>query len=137
MRTIAQLTDMDVFFNYGEPGSDLSLESESDLVIGLFQPRRSLFYNRRWGAGIQEYENHPNQSGLDVTMRFLIASFVGIRNNRVSQGQNNLPDRRLAASQNSIRFVKNGTDRDVEINYFEFDKLGGLNVTSVPIGRTL
>ena len=56
MKEISRLEDFDVFFYYGEPGSDLDLEIESDVLGGIIQPKRSLYYNRAEGCGVTEKE---------------------------------------------------------------------------------
>lgn len=111
-----ELPAWDQFFFYGK--GDLHEESVYDLNELLFQPKRSLFYNRRASAGVSEYENNPNGIGLQVFARFEIANAVAYRNSQVSDGSDNLPDRRIAVSQNSIGFEAKDGNLDVRVLYF-------------------
>jgi hypothetical protein len=47
--------DGDYFFYYGQV--DQRKEIEADLLTGIIQDKRSLFYARSYAAGIGEYEN--------------------------------------------------------------------------------
>ena len=137
MTPVTSLEDFDLFFFYGK--LDIELENEHDLVEGIVQPKRSLFYNRQDGTGIQQMENHPNIMALQITIRALITMFVGLRNTRVSDGRNGQRERRLAVSQNSIRFVKGkqGRELDVIINYISFNSFDRLQSTEAPVGVSI
>jgi len=133
--TPEQAGSFDNFFFYGE--ADIKRENESDLLIGLLQPKRSLFYNRRDGAGIKEYKNLPNGLQLQATLRFVIANYVAFRNTRVTGGENNTRDRRLAVSQNTIGFERRGGELDVIIQFIAFVDITRSEQTSVPVGKTI
>jgi hypothetical protein len=98
---------METFFYYGK--TELHQEIEADLNQGMTQEKRSLFYNRSFGAGVPEYENYPKGLSLEIGMRYDIASWVARRNLEVSNGTNGTRDRRAATSQNAITIT---TDSD-------------------------
>lgn len=137
MTPVTSLADFDLFFFYGQ--LDVELENEHDLIEGVVQPKRSLFYNRNDGTGVQQQGNHPNTMALHFAIRALITMFVGLRNTRVSDGRNGQRERRLAVSQNSIRFVKGGQGQelDIIINYISLNSFDRLQSTEAPAGSTI
>lgn len=95
------LTDLDIFFYYGQ--NSLEIETKSDLLLTLLQPKRSLFYNRSLdSAGIQDYENRPDGISLRINLPFDIVSVLSQRNQFVSNGESGNRDRRIAISQSTI-----------------------------------
>ncbi len=132
MSSLQQLSDIDIFFFFGD--NDLSLEIESELIRGILQPKRSMFYNRDEGAGIEDYENRPSGITFDIGLRYDIASWVSKNNARVTDGSGGYPDRRVAVSQNTIRIDRNKGQSDVSVYYIPFFNYQKPNVTSVQVG---
>jgi hypothetical protein len=96
--------------------------AQSDILRVLFQPRRSLFYYREFGAGIQDYENAPNDIMLQVLLRYRIVEAVVYRNRFVTDGSDDTIDRRIATSQNAINFVAGKGNLDIDIQFFLYSK---------------
>lgn len=135
MKEFSQLSDFDIFFFYGQ--SDLELENESDLIAGLLQPRRSLYYNRQDGCGISEKENYPLSLSLQIGMRYDVANWVAFRNTQVTDGSANTVDRRIAVSQNSVSFrqdMNKGTI-DLSVVYIPFGNFRKPDQILTSIGR--
>lgn len=109
--------DWDMFFYYGTNQLDINDEDEFDVVQGLMQPQRSLMYFRREGAGIPEFINMPGALSNYLLSRMYAVKWFAFRNNYISNGSDNLPDRRLITSQNiiGIQEVTKG-----ELNFFVF-----------------
>src|SRR4030042_340457 len=99
-KSFEQLKTMDYFFYYGQ--SPLDEEIRHDVILGIQQPRRSLFYNRTEGAGIPQIENHPNTLLLQIKIKSAIVSWIGRRNQEGSDGSQGTPNRMIAASQSTI-----------------------------------
>jgi hypothetical protein len=109
------LQDLDLFFYYGQ--NDLEIETKSDVLANIMQPKRSLFYNRALdSSGVQDYENMPAGLTLRINLPYDIVNSLSKRNQFVSNGENGSKDRRIALSQATIR---------TEID----SKLGNVNVT--------
>jgi len=132
MEALSKLASSDIFFYYGK--SDIELETEADIVIGLSQPKKSMFYARSEGCGVSEYGNFPNTLVMQVMARYDIAKWAAYRNENVSDGNENLPDRRVAISQNSVGFGKNRDELDVDVQYIRFANYK--NINKVSIGAT-
>jgi len=132
MRSIAELGDMDIFFYHGQ--NDLELEIEHDIISGLIQPKRSLFYNRADGAGIGEYEGHPNTIIMEVGLKYDMINWIARRNQIVGDGNSGTKDRRVVASQNSIKTIRTGDRIDIQLLYIPIYKIDQPVVTSIPIG---
>lgn len=123
MTSIDKLSDLDYFFFYGS--NELDLEIEHDIMQGLLQPKRTLFYFRDEGAGVFEYENYPAGYFMQVSLRYDIANWVAQRNTRVSDGTDNYPDRRVATSQAVIKVENLQGQVDITvlyIPYFSYEK---------------
>lgn len=118
MAEIEQLADFDLFFYYGD--NNLDLETQSDVLQVVVQPRRRLFYDRSNGAGIEDLENPPNNTLLDVAARFEVAAAVARRNLEVSSGESGTPDRRVATSQAVIEILRSRNAMDVAVLYVPF-----------------
>jgi len=112
------MTDIDYFFYYGL--TDQRAEIEADLSQGLMQSKRSMFYDRSFGAGVPEYENAPQGLALQVSLKYDIAAWVARRNQEVSDGSNGKRDRRAITSQNAIQIVQSGDGVDVMVLYIPF-----------------
>lgn len=123
MLPINQIKDFDNFFYYGL--QDVEAETEHDLILGLLQPKRSFFYNRQDGAGIQDYENHPNGLMIEIGMRYDIANWIARRNEVVGNGEGGTKERRVATSQNAIKI-----EREVQtLGVVSRRTLGSINVS--------
>ncbi len=119
----------DRFFYYSQ--NPLREEIEYDLRQGLFQPLRTLWYNRQDGAGIHESINLPNGLTLLINLRYNIVRWVAFRNTRVTDGNNNTKDRRIAVSQEFIDVQQKGQELNVDVLYipfFDFRKPENLNI---------
>lgn len=128
--TFEQLSDFDMFFYYGQ--NDLESENASDLLAGLLQSIRSMFYNR--SEGIDQKENYPNTLILTIGLKYSIINYVGYRNTQVGDGTNNTKDRRIAASQDSIKFDQdNQGNLDVTVYYISFVNYNELKNIKAPV----
>lgn len=117
--------DGDYFFYHGLV--DQRKEIEAELLQGIIQDKRSLFYDRSFGAGIAEYENTPGGLTLEVGMKYDIASWVARRNQEVSDGTNGTRDLRAITSQGAIKITQRQGEADVQIlylPYFDYQKPG-------------
>jgi hypothetical protein len=112
-RTFEQIKTIDYFFNYGK--SPLDEEIRHDVVLGLLQPKRSLFYDRADGAGIEDNEQHPSGIILQIEAKSSIVSWIGRRNTEVSNGTKGFPDRRIAASQETVDVVSDHKSGELDI----------------------
>jgi len=135
-RATEELKTIDYFFYYGL--SPLDEETKHDMVVGLLQPKRSLFYDRNDGAGVGEYENYPGSLVLQVDLRYSIAMWVSRRNGEVSKGNAGYPDRRVAVSQSTIS-VDVGTDSkagevDVGVSYIPYADYAKIQSVVFPAG---
>lgn len=116
--TIDEMSSWDLFFYYGQ--SDVDLEIQSDLMLLSIQPPRSLLYNNLESGGIAAYENYPNDINLQVHLRFSITDAVARKNRFIADGTDGYPERRIAVSQNSIRFTPLRGELDIEIFYIPY-----------------
>lgn len=132
MRNLTELSDINIFFYYGE--LDLDLEIESDIMQLLTQPKKSMFYNRSFGCGVHENENYPNTLLLEIMMRFDIANGIYRRNLEVGDGTNGTKERRVAVSQWSIVTERNKGNLNLAVNYIPFIDYKNLKSTNLPIG---
>ena len=134
MTSLASLSSSDLFFYYGN--NSVELEIEADIVQGLIQPKRSMFYGRSDGCGASQFENYPISFSAIIQLKYDVIKWIAYRNQIISDGTNNLPDRRVAASQNGVN-VKgmNAGELDVDVQYLPFNLYSPANSISVPIGR--
>lgn len=123
--------DGDYFFFYGQV--DARKEIEADLVQGVMQAKRSLFYNRQYGAGVPGYENTAGGLTLEVNMKFDIAGWVAQRNREVSTGTNGTRDRRVVTSQSAIKINQRRGEADVQILYIPFFDYQSPGIVQVPL----
>jgi hypothetical protein len=99
----------------------LADEVQADLELGMVQPKRSLFYDRSYGAGVPDCENGPVSAVGLVRIKYDVASFVALRNSRVSDGSGGTRDRRVAASQSTVDVaVGRAGEVDVHLGYVMF-----------------
>lgn len=117
MTQTEQLQDFDNFFYYGD--GELSEETKSDVMQNILQPKRSLFYDRNLdSAGIPEYENYPISIYLTVVIPFQIVTSIAMRNQFVSNGEGDYPDRRVALSQATVNIErKNNGEMNITVLY--------------------
>jgi hypothetical protein len=126
------LADWDIFFYYGQLDTDL--EIKSDLLAGIMQPKRSMFYNRADGAGASDYENYPNTLLLQVGLRYDIANWVNYNNTQCSDGTNDTIDRRVAVSQNSMEFTAVRDALNINVYYIRYADMYALQSVNTRIG---
>jgi hypothetical protein len=113
---ISQFKDFDNFFYYGY--GNLEIETKSDIFQNIMQPKRSLFYDRdQDSAGISIYENKPNSLYMYVNLPYDIVTSLSKRNQVVSNGDNEYPDRRIATSQSIIEVKIENSQTYVTVNY--------------------
>jgi hypothetical protein len=125
-----QLSDLDTFFYYGK--GDINLETQSDLMQNLLQPRRSLFYDRSLdSAGIKDFENFPNALALQVLLPYTIVSSISKRNSFVSSES---PDRRVAISQSTIKVSSDKNGLQLNVLYIPFNNLSNPTTINLPLG---
>jgi hypothetical protein len=123
----SQLSDFDIILFYGE--NDLDLEIQSEILAGLIQGKRSLFYNRQDGCGISE--NVPNGLSSQISMRYQIAKWGAYRNSYVTDGSSGSPDRRALISQNSVSFdTNNKNDGNMDLNVLYVPMKNNLQVSN-------
>jgi len=135
MHEYSQLSDFDIILYYGE--NDLDLEIQSEILAGLIQPKRTLFYNRSEGCGIAERENFPNSLSMQIAVRYAVASWASLRNTYVTDGTIG-PDRRAVISQNSVSFeneIKGKGELNITVLYIPLKDAQSFNTISIPIGK--
>jgi len=128
---IGQLSHIDAFFYYGQ--LDLLFEIDSDLVQGLMQPKRSMFYHREYGVGVGSYENFPESLTMQVELRFAVVEWIARRNQEVGDGTNGTRDRRAAASQTTIS-VESPAKGEVEVRLQYIPYASYKNARSISAG---
>ena len=116
--TLDEMSSWDLFFYYGQ--NPLDLEIQSDLMLLCLQPDRSLYYNNLESGGIVGSENFPNTISLQVNLRYSISIAVARKNRFISDGTDGKPERRIAVSQNSIKFDVNRNELDTQILYIPY-----------------
>lgn len=127
MRTRTELSDINIFFYYGQ--SELDLETEHDIFLGICQPPESMFYNRSDSAKVELYENYPNTILLQVGIRYDILNWIMYRNSNVSDGTEGTLDRRVASSQEYMNLEQEGSNLNIDIffiplsNYWEIKSI--------------
>lgn len=127
----SRASDIDNFFFYGE--GDLDDEIEVDVWMGLMQPKRSLFYFRSEGCGVSERENFPNSLAMQVGIRYDVANWAANRNAIIGDGSSDGKDRRVVISQNSVSFVVNSGDLDIEVAYIPFKDVKNRGRIVIPV----
>jgi hypothetical protein len=130
MASIDQLSHLDMMFFYGELPEDMELEH--NLMSGLLQPERSLFYNRSDSVGVTSYENHPNNILLQVKLRYRVAEWINYYNTYTGDGTDGRKERRIAVSQFSIDFENLDDAINMEVFYIPF--VNYTQIQSVKVG---
>ena len=133
--TFDEARSFNYFLYYGEGINTIAEETVHDLVVGLLQPKRSMFYNRSDGAGVPSYRNKSGFQ-MQIGVRFDIVSWISRRNFLVSAGEQGFPDRRAYASQDTVTVDipdRGSGEANVSVNYV---LSSGLQVqkTTVPMG---
>jgi hypothetical protein len=132
MRAISEICDPDIFFYYGS--NPLELELDHDVMVGLLQPKRSMFYARSDGAGIPDYENKPSSFMLEIGMRYDIVNWIAYRNTVVGDGNDGTAERRVAACQFSIDVVRGETGEvDVSVEYIPYADYSAARKVNAPL----
>lgn len=126
------MIDSDYFYHYGEV--DQRSEMEADLVQGLVQPPRSMFYYRSYGAGVPGYENAPVSLSTEVALKYSVASWVARRNLEVSDGSGGTRDRRAITSQSAVSVRSDGDSVTVEVLYVPYFDWKSPSTISLPVG---
>jgi hypothetical protein len=123
--------NMQSFFYAGQ----IPIEDEiyDDVLVGLIQPKRALFYNRGYGAGIADFENAPMNLGTMVMIKYEAARFMALRNGVVTNG-NGYPDRRTASSQSIVTVETDGPAINVSVGYIMLSDMVRSKAVSIPIG---
>lgn len=130
--SMSELSSWDLFFYYGQ--NELDLEIEADLVSLILQPSRSMYYNNQESGGIAGYENYPNDLYLQVNGRFDIVSAIAWKNRVIADGDNGLPDRRIAVSQNFVTFERPRKDElNLMVFYIPYYNYNAYNVVNPSI----
>jgi hypothetical protein len=121
----------DYFFFYGQV--DERKEIESDLVQGVMQNKRSLFYDRSYGAGVPQYENTAGGLSLEVNMKYDITAWIAQRNREVSDGTKNTRDRRVITSQSAIKINQRQGEADIQVLYIPYFDYNNPGIIKVPL----
>jgi hypothetical protein len=121
----------DYFFFYGQV--DERKEIESDLVQGVMQNKRSLFYDRSYGAGVPQYENTAGGLSLEVNMKYDITAWIAQRNREVSDGTKNTRDRRVVTSQSAIKINQRQGEADIQVLYIPYFDYNNPGIIKVPL----
>lgn len=124
--------DFNYFLFYGEAPEGEELEA--DIVAGLMQDRRSMFYHRGYGAGLSDFENAADGISTQVGLKYRAASYLAERNQEVSDGTGGTRDRRVLVSQGSISVERASGGLDVKLVYVPYADLRSAKVLAVPIG---
>lgn len=133
MNQTEQLKDFDNFFFYGY--GELEDETRSDVLQNVMQPRRSLFYARNMdSAGLPEYENYPESMYKHIIIPYQVVESLSMRNQYVSNGSNDHPDRRVAVSQSTIRIEENKGEMNITILFIPLSDYKQTQQVNVPLG---
>lgn len=119
------------FFYWGV--MPLDQEVADDVRTGLAQPRRSLFYDREYGAGLSEYEGTAVSLLILIQLKYEAVKFMGLRNSVVTDG-NGGPDRRAVTSQDKVYITNDGSHVDVTVEFSLMSDLSKAQSTSFPVG---
>jgi hypothetical protein len=123
---------MEGFFNYG---SDPEGETASDVMGVCYQPKRSMFYDRRYGAGVRDAENSPGSFFMQIKTKYDIVIALSLRNQRVPNGLDGGVDRRVAVSQSTISVDRGAMgETDVTVQYVPMSSFAGVRSVSIKTG---
>lgn len=124
---MSEKIDFDAFFYYGE---NPDLDIQNDLLIGLLQRKRSMFFNRRNSVGLSAYENSPNSISLFINVQYAVTKWIGYRNTYV---QSEPVDYRMATSQTAIEFKQSGGEMFLFIPYIAFKDYETVQNITIPM----
>lgn len=127
-----QASDINNFFYAGLIDTDL--QTQSEVLAILLQPKRSLFYYRSAGAGIPEYENLPVTAQMQITMAYDVVMAISLRNSRVPNGSDGGVDKRIAVSQNGVTVETNGDEVSVKVLYIPIYNLQAQRTPGISLG---
>lgn len=132
MSEVKDLVHSDTFFYHGSGRIPVETEILADVTWGVVQRKRSMFYNRDYGGGLESAENYPNAIGLQIMTRFDIVDFVGRRNDVVSDGTDGNPNRQAATSQTVIKVEQEGSEVDISFDIFgtQFQQPANIQIPS-------
>lgn len=125
------MSSMRSFFYWGQ----IPLEEEvtDDILAGLTQPQRTLFYSRKYGGGVSDFENAPLTAGTAVMLKYEVAKFFAIRNSLVTDGNSGV-DRRAVTSQSLIKIEQEGPGYNISVEFILLGDLTRSKSLQVPIG---
>ena len=132
MASFDELSDINIFFFYGT--LPLELETEHNLMSGLVQTERSMYYNRSDSVGIDSFENHPNNLILQILLRFQIANWVNFYNSYTGDGTGKSKERRVAISQFSISFEQLEDRLSLDVLYIPFSDYSQIKSLKKSVG---
>ena len=112
---------------------DILKEIENDLLLVLCQPLGSMFYNRDYGAGLDQLENEPTSLMMQVYGRYMVVNAITQENER---NYNETRDKRVLVSQASIDFDVDSAKGEVTVtvNYIPYSNISTVQSISVPTG---
>jgi hypothetical protein len=116
------------FFYYGENLFMIEEEDEFDIIQGIMQSLKSLFYFRQEGAGIQELENNPNSFILLLIGRYNIVKWVAFRNTYIISNNFN---RQIIVSQDSIGITQEYNKVNIDVGYRNYKNINKYTSTSI------
>lgn len=108
-------------------------EAGADILNGLLQPKRSLFYNRGYGADVQSFLGAPNSYIMQAQVAFNCIGFISDRNLRVTDGRSG-PDRRAVASQDGVAIRQDGQEMDVTAQYILLSDASSIRSAGLSVG---
>lgn len=107
-------------------------EIRNDLTLVLSQPKGAMFYNRDFGAGLEQIENEPSSLMLQVYGRYMIVNAIAQENER---NYNEKRDKRVMVSQGSIDFEVDGKGNvTVNVYYVPYSHISTEQSISTTIG---
>lgn len=125
-------SDINNFFYAGKV--DLDTQIQSEVLQAVLQPKRSMFYNRSYGAGITEYENYPMTANIKIFIAYDVVRALAIRNSKVPNGNGDYPDRRVAVSQNNIIVKIENESINLSVYYVPMYNIKASRILTIPMG---
>ena len=132
MQSPSNPADVATLLNYGRDPEQVDQEIKMDLLCGLTQRRRSMFYLR--GYGCQPLENSPSGVQFFIATRHAIASWIAQRNLETGDGSGSTVDRRAVTSQDLITISANGENVDVTVLVIPTHDVSSRIPVQVPMG---
>lgn len=119
----------DYFFYYDNlPKKDII---QFEVMQGIIQPSRSLYYDRQDSCGIDAMENDPQSISTSIFVKYKIINWIAYRNSYVTDGNNNTTDKRIAASQNTINIENTTGVMNIAVYYISMDDISQQNQLQV------